>query len=146
MGNARANVLQGTLDLLILKALSAGELHGLGVSRRVEQLTGGDALADVRHHLVGDPHAAENHLRRPPVLSLGLAGHLDVGDLACGGGVTRVRGLEEGDVVVEVSQEEVKSPADVAAKVEAVRKAGRKSVLLLVERAGELRFVALRLG
>ena len=34
-------MLQGTLDLLILKALSAGELHGLGVSRRIEQITGG---------------------------------------------------------------------------------------------------------
>jgi transcriptional regulator len=37
----RATLLQGTLDLLILKALSAGELHGLGVSRRIEQLTNG---------------------------------------------------------------------------------------------------------
>jgi len=37
----RATLLQGTLDLLILKALSTGELHGLGVSRRVAQLTGG---------------------------------------------------------------------------------------------------------
>lgn len=37
----RTNLLQGTLDLLILKALSAGELHGLGVSRRIEQMTGG---------------------------------------------------------------------------------------------------------
>jgi transcriptional regulator len=37
----RASLLQGTLDLLILKALSAGELHGLGVSRRIEQITGG---------------------------------------------------------------------------------------------------------
>lgn len=37
----RAALLQGTLDLLILKALSAGELHGLGVSRRVEQITQG---------------------------------------------------------------------------------------------------------
>ena len=36
-----ANLLQGTLDLLILKALSLGELHGLGVSRRIEQITGG---------------------------------------------------------------------------------------------------------
>ena len=41
MAESRATVLQGTLDLLILKALSAGELHGLGVSRRIEQLTGG---------------------------------------------------------------------------------------------------------
>src|SRR5215216_5443295 len=37
----RATLLQGTLDLLILKALSAGELHGLGVSRRIEQITSG---------------------------------------------------------------------------------------------------------
>jgi len=37
----RATLLQGTLDLLILKALSTGELHGLGVSRRIEQMTGG---------------------------------------------------------------------------------------------------------
>ena len=41
MSESRSTVLQGTLDLLILKALAAGELHGLGVSRRVEQLTGG---------------------------------------------------------------------------------------------------------
>ena len=37
----RATLLQGTLDLLILKALNASELHGLGVSRRIEQITGG---------------------------------------------------------------------------------------------------------
>jgi len=36
-----ASLLQGTLDLLILKALSTGELHGLGVSRRIEQITTG---------------------------------------------------------------------------------------------------------
>ena len=41
MAKAPANLLQGTLDLLILKALSAGELHGLGVSRRIEQITSG---------------------------------------------------------------------------------------------------------
>ena len=37
----RSTLLQGTLDLLILKALATGELHGLGVSRRIEQMTGG---------------------------------------------------------------------------------------------------------
>src|SRR5512145_2337726 len=41
MADRRATLLQGTLDLLILKSLSAGELHGLGVSRRIEQITGG---------------------------------------------------------------------------------------------------------
>jgi PadR family transcriptional regulator PadR len=37
----RSNLLQGTLDLLILKALATGERHGLGVSRRIEQVTYG---------------------------------------------------------------------------------------------------------
>jgi len=36
---ARSDLLQGTLDLLILKALSLGPRHGLGVSRRIAQLT-----------------------------------------------------------------------------------------------------------
>ena len=35
------SLLQGTLDLLILKTLAAGELHGLGISRRIEQVTHG---------------------------------------------------------------------------------------------------------
>src|SRR5580698_3209815 len=37
----QTNLLQGTLDLLILKAIGEGEMHGLGVARRVEQITGG---------------------------------------------------------------------------------------------------------
>jgi PadR family transcriptional regulator PadR len=37
-------LLQGTLDLLILKALGPGELHGLGISRRIEQVTQGTFL------------------------------------------------------------------------------------------------------
>lgn len=36
-----ANLLQGTLDLLILKTLTLGELHGLGIARRIEQITKG---------------------------------------------------------------------------------------------------------
>ena len=37
----QTNLLQGTLDLLILKTLAPGELHGLGISRRIEQITQG---------------------------------------------------------------------------------------------------------
>jgi PadR family transcriptional regulator PadR len=37
----QTSLLQGTLDLLILKSLMAGEMHGLGVSRRIRQVTGG---------------------------------------------------------------------------------------------------------
>ena len=35
------NLLQGTLDLLILKVLALTEMHGLGISRRIEQITNG---------------------------------------------------------------------------------------------------------
>jgi PadR family transcriptional regulator PadR len=37
----QTNLLQGTLDLLILKSLGTGELHGLGISRRIDQITHG---------------------------------------------------------------------------------------------------------
>jgi PadR family transcriptional regulator, regulatory protein PadR len=36
-----AELLPGTLDLLILKAVSLGELHGYGVLLRIGQITGG---------------------------------------------------------------------------------------------------------
>jgi PadR family transcriptional regulator, regulatory protein PadR len=38
---APSNLVPGTLDLLILTALSPGELHGLGIARRIEQITQG---------------------------------------------------------------------------------------------------------
>lgn len=41
MKSEQTTLLQGTLDMLILKSLVAGELHGLGVSRRIHQLTNG---------------------------------------------------------------------------------------------------------
>ena len=51
-----------------------------------------------------------------------------------------------GDLIVEVAQEPVATPADVAAKVEALKTEGRKTALLLLSNGnGELRFVAIRL-
>jgi PadR family transcriptional regulator, regulatory protein PadR len=41
MGRNQTNLLQGTLDLLILRAIGDCELHGLGVARRIEQITQG---------------------------------------------------------------------------------------------------------
>lgn len=41
MEHNQTNLLQGTLDLLILKALGDDEFHGLGISRRIEQITHG---------------------------------------------------------------------------------------------------------
>ena len=41
MGEKRTDLLRGTLDLLILKALSLEPLHGVGISRRITQITKG---------------------------------------------------------------------------------------------------------
>jgi transcriptional regulator len=38
---AQADFLPGTLDLLILKAVSLGEVHGYGVLLRIEKISGG---------------------------------------------------------------------------------------------------------
>ena len=37
----QTNLLQGTLDMMILKSLALDQMHGLGISRRIEQLTKG---------------------------------------------------------------------------------------------------------
>jgi PadR family transcriptional regulator PadR len=39
VANASADVLQGTLDMLILKSLSLGPMHGWGVSQRIQQIS-----------------------------------------------------------------------------------------------------------
>ena len=39
MSKHKADLLQGTLDMLILKALSLGALHGYGVIQRIRQLS-----------------------------------------------------------------------------------------------------------
>ena len=39
MTKAKAELLQGTLDLLILKSLSLGPLHGYGVIQRIRQMS-----------------------------------------------------------------------------------------------------------
>ena len=41
MARERIELLQGTLDLLILKALNLKPMHGLGIARRIGQMTGG---------------------------------------------------------------------------------------------------------
>ena len=39
MADEKLDLLQGTLDVLILKALALEKLHGLGIARRIEQMT-----------------------------------------------------------------------------------------------------------
>lgn len=40
MPGAQSELLQGTLEVLILKALALQELHGMGIARRIAQITG----------------------------------------------------------------------------------------------------------
>lgn len=41
MVESKKEILRGTLDMLILKTLSLMPMHGLGISRRIEQITDG---------------------------------------------------------------------------------------------------------
>jgi transcriptional regulator len=91
MPRDRASLLRGTLDLLILKALAAGELHGLGVSRRVEQITGGTfvvqpgSLFPALHRLeeagwLESTWNASEHNRRAKYYALTRAGRRQLGE------------------------------------------------------------------
>jgi len=54
--------------------------------------------------------------------------------------------MRAGDVIVEVTQTPVSTPADVADKIKEATKAGRKSLLLLIEGESGVRWVAVRIG
>ena len=56
------------------------------------------------------------------------------------------KGVRPGDVIVEVGQEPVRTPAEVEAQIAKAADAGRKSVLFLIHTNGDLRFVPLSLA
>ena len=56
------------------------------------------------------------------------------------------KGIRPGDLIVEISQQEASGPEVIEAKVAEAKKAGRKSVLLLLEGQSGLRFVAIRIA
>ncbi|WP_238318677.1 Do family serine endopeptidase [Pseudooceanicola atlanticus] len=53
------------------------------------------------------------------------------------------KGLRAGDLITEAGQQKLETIADLETRVEEAREAGRKSILLLIRRQGEPRFVAL---
>ena len=55
------------------------------------------------------------------------------------------KGLRAGDIITEAGQQKIVTIADLNDRIDAAREAGRKSLLLLVRRAGDPRFVALTL-
>ena len=56
------------------------------------------------------------------------------------------RGLKPGDVIMEVQQGEVSSPADIQKQVDAARKADRKFVLMLIQHEGSAQFIPLSIS
>lgn len=82
-----------------------------------------------------------------------LQGEFNIGSRVHGVVITKIddlseaarKGLLTGDVIVEINQQAVKDPHNVKTIIEKAIKAGRSSVLLLVNRGGDVRFVALRL-
>ena len=46
MGTSKADLVRGTLDMLVLKTLALEPMHGLGISRRIHQIT--DGVFDVQ--------------------------------------------------------------------------------------------------
>ena len=56
------------------------------------------------------------------------------------------KNLRPGDVIVQVQNENVRTPDDVMRRIDADAKAGKKVELMLVNRGGDLTYVALKLG
>jgi len=91
MNERKTDLLRGTLDLMILKTLALEPMHGLGVSRRLEQVTEGvfqvkpGSLFPALHRLEergwiqGDWGESENN-RRAKYYQLTRAGRLRLGE------------------------------------------------------------------
>ena len=86
-----AELLPGTLDLLILKAVSLGKLHGYGVLLRIEQISGGalqiqqgalyPALYRLEHQgLIGSEWGTSDNNRRAKFYRLTAAGRRRLGE------------------------------------------------------------------
>ena len=55
------------------------------------------------------------------------------------------KGLRQGDVITEAGQQKIETLSDLEERVEEAREAGRRSILMLIRREGEPRFVAVSL-
>lgn len=84
-------LLPGTLDVLILKAVSLGKLHGYGVLLRIEQISGGafrvhqgalyPALYRLEHRgLIESKWGSSENNRRAKYYSLTAAGRRQLGE------------------------------------------------------------------
>ncbi len=106
---------------------------------------GGEEMAEDPGQVLGlSLSPISEQLREQYSLESGLNGVV-ITEVEPGSGAEEKR-IRPGDVIVEVSQEQVETPADVAKRVEELKKEGRRSALLLLSgRGNELRFVAVRI-
>jgi serine protease Do len=56
------------------------------------------------------------------------------------------KGIRPGDLIVEIAQRKVASPADLVSNIKGQKEQGKSTVLLLVDRQGDLQFVAVRIS
>ena len=56
------------------------------------------------------------------------------------------KGIRPGDLIVEIAQRKIVSPADLVDNIKGQRGQGKSTVLLLVDRQGDLQFVAVRIS
>ena len=87
----QADLLPGTLDVLILKAVSLGKLHGYAVLQRIEQISGGalmvqqgalyPALYRLEHQgLIGSEWGTSDNNRKAKYYRLTAAGRRRLGE------------------------------------------------------------------
>ena len=150
----------------IVASSPVGKAVDVSIVRKGKELTKSVTLGrlednDRQQQASLNPPPTDTPTATRQALGLNLAGineetrkRFNIKDTVKGVVVTRVdpnspaadKRIVAGDVVVEVGQEAVATPADVARRIEQLRKDGRKSALLLVSNAqGEVRFVALSL-
>jgi len=70
----KLDLLQGTLDLMVLETLnSMGPLHGYGIARRIEQVSG-DAVRLQQRGLVSARWGVSDNQRRAKYYAIGASG------------------------------------------------------------------------
>ena len=66
MGRDKLDLLQGTLDVMVLQTLDTmGPLHGYGIARRIEQRSGDDVLLNQGTIYASLVRLQQRHLRAP---------------------------------------------------------------------------------
>jgi serine protease Do len=129
---------------VVIERLNEAEA-GAAQPAEEEQEPGVEAPAETAVLLGLTVAAITSELRQKYGLSEAAAGVVVVDADPKGAGAGK--GIVAGDVIMEVTNEKVATPEEFAARVAAVKEAGRKSVLLLVSDAkGEIRFVAVPVG